>query len=159
MLDELDKKIIVIMQAEFPLVAEPYLEIAEKLGISEDELLKRLKGYRQSGKIRKMGAVLRHREVGYAANALCAWIVPDERIEEIGKMLAKDTIISHLYARVSQAGWPYNFYTMIHAHTRKDCKVIAQDIAERTGLQEYVMLFSTKEWKKISMQYFKDSNN
>ncbi len=156
MLDELDKKIIVIMQEDFPLVAEPYREIAERLGIHEDELLGRLKKYHQSGKIRKMGAVLRHREVGYAANALCAWIVPEERIVEIGKMLAKDAVVSHCYARISQPGWPYNFYTMLHAHTRKDCKVLAEDIAKRTGLQEYVMLFSTKEWKKISMQYFKD---
>lgn len=156
MLDDLDKKIIVIMQEDFPIVAEPYLEIAEKLGISEDELLKRLKGYQQSGKIRKMGAVLRHREVGYAANALCAWIVPEERIKEIGEMLAKDAVVSHCYARVSQPDWPYNFYTMLHAHTREQCKVIAQDIAERVGLQEYTMLFSTREWKKISMQYFKE---
>jgi DNA-binding Lrp family transcriptional regulator len=156
MLDDLDKKIIVVMQEEFPLVSEPYLEIAEKLGISEDELLKRLKGYYQSGKIRKMGAVLRHREVGYAANALCAWIVPEERIKEIGEMLAKDTVVSHCYARVSQPDWPYNFYTMLHAHTREQCKVIAQEIAERVGIQEYIMLFSTREWKKISMQYFKE---
>lgn len=156
MLDELDKKIIVIMQEEFPLVAEPYREIAEKLGICEDELIARLKSYHQSGKIRKMGAVLRHREVGYAANALCAWIVPEDRIAEIGQMLAKDSVVSHCYARVSQSDWPYNFYTMLHAHNRGDCKVIAEDIAERTGLQDYIMLFSTKEWKKISMQYFKD---
>jgi len=156
MLDDLDKRIIVIMQEEFPLVAEPYLEIAERLGISEDELLKRLKGYQQSGKIRKMGAVLRHREVGYAANALCAWIVPEERIAEIGQLLAKDAVVSHCYARISQPGWPYNFYTMLHAHNREQCNVIVQDIAERIGLQEYIMLFSTREWKKISMQYFKD---
>ncbi len=156
MLDDLDKKIILAMQEEFPLVAEPYLEIAERLGITEDELLKRLKGYHQSGKIRKMGAVLRHREVGYAANALCAWIVPEERITEIGEMLAKDAVVSHCYARVSQADWPYNFYTMLHAHTREQCNVIAQDIAERIGLQEHVMLFSTREWKKVSMQYFKE---
>lgn len=156
MLDELDKKIIVIMQEEFPLVPEPYREIADRLGISEDELLERLKGYKNSGKIRKMGAVLRHREVGYAANALCAWVVPEERIIEIGEMLAKDAVVSHCYARVARPGWPYNFYTMLHAHTRSDCKVIAQGIAARTGLQKYVMLFSTKEWKKISMQYFKE---
>lgn len=158
MLDELDKKIIVIMQEDFPLVAEPYREIAEKLGISEDELLTRLQGYRQSGKIRKMGAVLRHREVGYAANALCAWIVPEERIEEIGNLLAQDAIISHLYGRVPQSDWPYNFYTMLHAHNREECKAIAADIANRTGLKDYVMLFSTREWKKISMQYFKENS-
>jgi len=159
MLDELDKKIIAIMQDDFPLVAEPYLEIAGKLGISEEELLERLQNYRQTGKIRKMGAVLRHIEVGYAANALCAWLVPEERIVEVGKMFAKVSAVTHCYARNTQPGWTYNFYTMLHAHTREECTAIARGLAEQAGLQEYIMLFSTKEWKKNSMQYFKDSKN
>lgn len=159
MLDELDKKIIAMMQEEFPLVPEPYREIADHLGISEDELLKRLKKYRQSGKIRKIGAVLRHREVGYAANALCAWIVPDERIQEVGQLFAKVAVVTHCYARVTQPGWPYNFYTMLHANTREQCNVIAQELATQARLQEYIMLFSTKEWKKNSMKYFKENSN
>lgn len=159
MLDELDKKIIAIMQEDFPLVSEPYREIADKLGISEDELLSRLKNYSQSRKIRKMGAVLRHREVGYAANALCAWIVPVERIQEVGEMFAKVAVVTHCYARVTQPGWPYNFYTMLHANTREQCNNIAQELAHEAGLSQYIMLFSTKEWKKNSMQYFKENNN
>lgn len=158
MLDELDKSIIAIMQDDFPLVPEPYRAIADKLGISEDELLIRLKEYRQSGKIRKMGAVLRHREVGYAANALCAWIVPAERVQEVGQLFAKEAVVTHCYARVTQPGWPYNFYTMLHANTREHCTVIAEKLAEQAGLQDYIMLFSTKEWKKNSMQYFKNNN-
>ena len=159
MLEALDKKIIAIMQEDFPLVAQPYREIADKLGISEDELLSRLEQYKESGKIRKMGAVLRHREVGYAANALCAWIVPEDRIQEVGEMLSKELVVTHCYARNPQLGWPYNFYTMLHAHTREQCKVMAQKLAEKTGLQEYTMLFSTREWKKNSMRYFKETDN
>lgn len=159
MLDELDKSIIGIMQEEFPLVPEPYRAIADQLGISEDELLLRLKGYRQSRKIRKMGAVLRHREVGYAANALCAWIIPEERIQEVGEMFAKIAVVTHCYARVTQPGWPYNFYTMLHANTRELCNVIAKKLADQADLQDYIMLFSTKEWKKNSMQYFKKINS
>jgi len=159
MLDELDKKIIGMMQEEFPLVPEPYLAIADKLGISEDELLSRLNKYRQSKKIRKMGAVLRHREVGYSANALCAWIVPEERIQEVGEMFAKVAVVTHCYARVTQPGWPYNFYTMLHANTREQCNDIAQSLADQAGLSQYTMLFSTKEWKKNSMEYFKENNN
>lgn len=159
MLDRLDKNIIAIMQEEFPLVAEPYRAIAEKLGISEDELLKRLNKYYQDKKIRKMGAALRHREVGYSANALCAWIVPEDRISEVGEMLAKVAVVTHCYARVTQPGWPYNFYTMLHANTREQCNVIATELAHQTGLKDYIMLFSTKEWKKASMQYFKKNIN
>ncbi len=158
MLDDLDRKIIAIMQDEFPLVAEPYREFANKLGISEDELLDKLQQYRQLGKIRKMGAVLRHRKVGYAANALCAWIVPEGRIQEVGQLLSKNVFVSHCYSRSSHPDWPYNFYTMLHAHTRKQCRGIAQTLAEKSGLEEYTMLFSTREWKKISMQYFRENN-
>ena len=158
MLDDLDKSIIAIMQDEFPLVAEPYREIADKLGISEEELLIRLNKYRQSKKIRKMGAVLKHRAVGYSANALCAWIVPDERIQAVGTLFAKSAVVTHCYARITHADWPYNFYTMLHANTREQCNVIAQDLADQAGLKDYLMLFSTKEWKKTSMQYFKKNN-
>jgi len=159
MLDTLDKKIIAIMQEDFPLVAEPYREIADRLSISEEELLIRLDNYRQSGKIRKIGAVLRHREVGYAANALCAWIVPEERIQEVGVMFAKVAVVTHCYARVTQPGWPYNFYTMLHGNTREQCNDLASQLAKQAGLEEYIMLFSTKEWKKNSMQYFKEEHN
>ena len=156
MLDELDKKIISIMQDDFPIVSEPYQEIAKRVGINEEELLERLKKYKQSGKIRKMGAVLKHREVGYNANALCAWIVPEDKIQEVGVLFSKSVVVTHCYARITQPGWPYNFYTMLHAGTREECNLIAQDLAKQAGLEEYVMLFSTKEWKKNSMQYFKD---
>lgn len=159
MLDELDKKIISIMQDDFPLVAKPYLEIANKLGISEEELLSRLNKYTQSGKIRKMGAVLKHREVGYTANALCAWNVPEERIQEIGRMFSKVSAVTHCYARVTQPDWPYNFYTMLHANSREQCNAIAKELASQAELEEYIMLFSTKEWKKNSMQYFRKIKN
>lgn len=156
MLNELDKKIIGAMQDEFPLVAEPYREIAGRLGISETELLNKLREYKESGKIRKMGAVLRHREVGYSANALCAWIVPQDRADEIGKVMAGRPEISHCYIRSTHHGWRYNFYTMLHGHTRQECQVIAEKLARETGLGEYIMLFSTKEWKKTSMKYFRE---
>lgn len=156
MLDELDKKIISVMQEDFPIVPEPYREIAHQLGISEEELLQRLRKYKQSGKIRKMGAVLKHREVGYNANALCAWIVPEDKIQEIGSLFSGYAVVTHCYARVTQPGWPYNFYTMLHAGTREQCNAIADELAQVSGLQEHIMLFSTKEWKKNSMQYFKE---
>lgn len=154
MLDALDKKIIAVMQDDFPLVAEPYKEIAQRVGISEKELLERLNAYRRTGKIRKMGAVLKHREVGFAANALCAWIVPEDRIDEVGKIFMDHPAITHCYSRVSQPEWPYNFYIMLHAHTREECRKMVEKLAEATGLSRYTMLFSTREYKKASMRYF-----
>jgi len=154
MLDELDKRIIAAMQDEFPLVAEPYKEIAARIGISEKELLERLSSYRQSGKIRKMGAVLKHREVGFSANALCAWVVPPERLEEVGQIMMRHPAITHCYSRIPQPEWPYNFYIMLHGHSREECRSMATELAQATGVCQYTMLFSTKEWKKTSMSYF-----
>lgn len=157
-MDDLDKKIIRAMQDEFPLVAEPYKELANTIGISEDELLARLQGYKENGQIRKMGAVLRHREVGYKSNVLCAWEVPAERLEAVALKMSEDPAVSHCYDRNTQPDWPYNVYTMIHGHSREECESIAQRLAAQNDLTNRAMLFSVKEWKKTSMRYFTEEN-
>lgn len=156
LLDELDKKIIRAMQGDFPLVEEPYKLLAEQIGITEEELLRRLKSYKKSGKIRKMGAVLRHRQVGYSANVLCAWLVPPERLDEVAHGMAACPAVSHCYDRNMYPEWPYNVYTMIHAHSRGECEKIAAELAKKYGLTERKMLYSVKEWKKTSMRYFRE---
>jgi DNA-binding Lrp family transcriptional regulator len=154
MLDSLDKKIIAAMQDDMPLVAEPYRAMADRIGISESELLTRLAKYRADGEMRRMGAVLRHREIGYAANSLCAWQVPEGRLEEVAAVMTSSPAVSHCYSRVPRPGWPYNFYIMLHGHTREECRQLASLLASAAGVGEYIMLFSTREWKKTSMRYF-----
>lgn len=155
-MDSIDKKIVKAMQGEFPLVAEPYKEIAARIGISEEELLTRLQRYKAAGQIRKMGAVLRHREVGFTANVLCAWEVPSERLEEVASAMAKNPAVSHCYDRNTMPGWPYNVYTMIHGKSREECSQIAAQMAAANHLDNKAMLFSVKEWKKTSMRYFSE---
>ena len=154
MLDNLDKKLIAVLQGDLPLVPEPYKVLAAKVGISEQELLARLAAYRQSGRLRKMGAVLRHREVGYAANALGVWHVPEARLAAVGQLMSGYRAVTHCYSRISLPEWPYNFYTMLHAHTREECRALAETLAQAAGLEQYMLLFSTREWKKTSMSYF-----
>lgn len=153
-MDALDKKIVQAMQDEFPLVEEPYREIAERIGITEEKLIDRLTRYKRAGQIRKMGAVLRHREVGFSSNVLCVWIVPENRMEEVATLMAANPSISHCYDRNTLPDWPYNVYTMIHAHSREECDQIAQKIALQNNLPKPAMLYSVKEWKKTSMRYF-----
>ncbi|VBB06259.1 Hypothetical protein LUCI_1478 [Lucifera butyrica] len=155
-MDEMDKKIVIAMQDDFPLCADPYQQIAAKIGIGEEELLRRLKRQFAEGKIRKMGAVLQHREVGFAANALCVWVVPEERLEEVGRSMAACSAVTHCYSRIPVPEWPYNFYVMIHARTRKECEAMVAELSRKTGLDNYDMLFSTREWKKTSMRYFRE---
>ena len=151
---ELDKKIVRAMQDELPLVAEPFKLIAEEIDSTEEEVLGRLQLMRASGALRKMGAVLKHREVGFKSNALCVWVVPEERMDEIAEIMCRHMAVTHCYDRNIMPGWPYNFYTMIHGTSREDCDSIAKQLSEETGIGEYTMLYTGREWKKTSMKYF-----
>mgnify|MGYP000460141876 FL=1 len=153
-IEELDRKIIRLLQGEFPLVAEPYKVLAEEIGITEEALLARIETMREEKKIRKMGAVLRHREVGFTSNCLCVWNVPDERVDEVGGRMAEHPRVSHCYDRNRTPDWPYNLYTMIHGYSREECEVIAAELAATAGIEERCMLYTKKEWKKASMRYF-----
>lgn len=153
-ISELDKKIIRLLQGEFPLVAEPYKALAEEIGITEGELLARIAVMREEKKIRKMGAVLRHREVGFTSNSLCVWDVPDARVDEVAQRMAKHPRVSHCYDRNRETDWHYNLYTMIHGYSREECEEIAAELAAVTGIKDRRMLYTKKEWKKTSMKYF-----
>lgn len=153
-IEELDRKIIRLLQGEFPLVAEPYKVLAEEIGITEEALLARIETMREEKKIRKMGAVLRHREVGFTSNCLCVWNVSDERVDEVGGRMAEHPRVSHCYDRNRTPDWPYNLYTMIHGYSREECEVIAAELAATAGIEECCMLYTKKEWKKASMRYF-----
>lgn len=155
-MDALDKKIIRTVQKDFPLVANPYKILAQRIGISEEELLTRLKKYKLEGQIRKMGAVLGHYKSGFSANVLCAWVVPEERMDEVGAAMAANASVSHCYDRTTTQDWPYNVYTMIHAKSHDECEAIVAALAQENNLTQKVMLYSVKEWKKTSMRYFEE---
>ena len=155
-LSALDKNVIRALQGDFPLVPEPYKELAARAGVTEDVFLARVRELSEQKMIRKMGAVLRHREIGFAANALCAWEVPADRLDDVAKSMAASPSISHCYDRNTAPGWPYNLYTMIHGHSRAECESIADQLGKENHIENRVMLYSKKEWKKTSMKYFSE---
>ena len=106
------------------------------------------------GIIRRFGATLRHQEAGFKANAMIAWKAPEGTIGEMGKTLARFREVSHCYHRAPKGDWPYNLYAMVHGGSRDECREIAERMSSATGLTEYAVLFSEKEFKKTSMEYF-----
>ncbi|MGD2125452.1 MAG: Lrp/AsnC family transcriptional regulator [Desulfobacteraceae bacterium] len=154
MIDDLDKKIIQLIQGDLPLDRRPFAILAEKLGITEDEFVEKVRGLKEQGIIRRFGATLRHQEAGLSSNAMVAWKVPDERIEEVGKAMAEFREVTHCYQRKKEKGWSYNLYTMIHGDDEDECHRIAQRMSQETAIEEYALLFSEKEFKKTSMEYF-----
>jgi DNA-binding Lrp family transcriptional regulator len=152
--DDLERRIIHHLQGDLPLTARPYAVLASKVGISEEEVLERIKLLKEQGTLRRFGATLRHQLAGYKANAMVGWYVPEDNMEEIGPLMATFREVSHCYERRIQGEWKYNLFTMIHGKTEKDCEDISRRIAENTGIKDYVLLLSLKEFKKTSPEYF-----
>lgn len=156
MLTELEKKIISAIQGDISVTPRPYQAIAESVGATESEVIETLRRLCETGIIRRFGATLRHQKSGYEANAMGAWVVPEERVESIGRIMAGFSEVSHCYRRNPARDWPYNVYTMIHARNEASCRQIARRISQETGIQRYDLLFSVRELKKTTMNYFSD---
>lgn len=156
MLTKLDKQIIRELQAGLPLVPRPFADLGAKVGLTEDQLLAKVQELKSNGYLRRIGAALRHHRVGYVANAMIVWRVPEDKVVEVGNTLAKLPEVTHCYQRKTWPEWPYNFYTMIHMSTVEECYAKAKEMAEMVGVTDYKLLFSTKELKKSSMRYFMD---
>jgi siroheme decarboxylase len=154
MIDELDKKIISLIQGDLPLTLRPFSVLADMIGIPEDQFINRVRALMEDGSVRRFGATLYHKQAGIRANAMAAWLVPDERIEDVGKALAKFKEVTHCYQRVPQKDWKYNLYTMIHGKSDDNCKAIAERMSKEVGINDYELLFSEKEFKKTSMEYY-----
>jgi DNA-binding Lrp family transcriptional regulator len=153
-LSELEKKIIASIQEDMAITQRPYLKISQDLGISESELLEKLKDLCDTGVIRRFGATLRHQHTGFTANAMVAWKVDEDRIETVGQKLASFRQVSHCYRRNPTKEWPYNLYTMVHAKDEHSCHEIALKMSRATSVEDYTLLFSREELKKTSMVYF-----
>lgn len=154
MIDELDKKVIGLIQGDIPLGPRPFAAMAEMIGMSEDEFLERVRSLKERGVIRRFGATLRHQEAGISSNAMVAWVVPEHKVDEVGGMMAEFREVTHCYQRRPQRDWKYNLYTMIHGDNENECFRIAKRISRVTGIEDYTLLFSEKEFKKTSMEYF-----
>jgi DNA-binding Lrp family transcriptional regulator len=152
---ELEKKLIALIQADIPVTRRPFLELAREIGVEEEDVLQTLKRLQKDGIIRRFGVTIRHQISGYQANAMVAWQVGEDRIDDVGKMMAAFEGVTHCYRRNPVDGWPYNLYTMIHAKTEKGCHELAKAMATLASVKNYTLLFSRDELKKTSMKYFR----
>lgn len=155
MLSPLDKRIIKRLQEDIPLTPNPYRDMAKELDIDEDELIARIKKYTEIGILKRIAAILYHRQAGFNANAMVIWKINSKDIDSIGEYMASIPEISHCYERISYSFWDYNLYTMIHEKDIEKCNKIIQAISDTIGIKDYRVLYSTRELKKTSMKYFK----
>jgi siroheme decarboxylase len=151
---EEEKNYIRELQKDLEIIERPFLKSAQKLGITEEQLLDKVKQYEEIGVMRRFAAILRHREVGFTANGMIVWKVPDERIEEIGAKLGAFPQISHCYQRPVYPDWPYSVFSMVHCKSIEEAQDMAKQIQKQVDVDEYKILFSSREFKKTRVEYF-----
>lgn len=154
---ESDKEFVRELQKDLQIVDEPFAESAKRLDMTQDMLFGTLKHYEEIGVMRRFAAILRHRQAGFTANGMIVWKVPNRRISEVGSKLGAFPQVSHCYERPTYNDWPYNVFSMIHCKTQTEAQEMAQDIQRQIGVDEYKILFSSREFKKTRVEYFVES--
>jgi siroheme decarboxylase len=154
-LDAIDRALIVATQGGLPLVASPYQELGEQLGISGDEVLRRLQAMLASGVIRRIGAVPNHYAIGWTANGMTVWDVSDASVDELGARIGGLDFVTHCYRRPrALPAWPYNLFAMVHGASRDEVQDKASLIAAILGAscRGSDILFSTRILKKSGLR-------
>ncbi len=151
-----DKEFIRELQKDLEVTPRPFDTLAKNLGITVDELFKKAIEYETMGVMRRFAAILRHRDAGFAANGMIVWMVPEDKIDEVGYKLASFAQVSHCYRRPVYPDWPFNLFSMIHARTIEAAKKIAIELSNFVGINDYKILFSSREFKKERVKYFVD---
>ena len=153
-LAESDKRLIRVLQQDLPIESRPFEGWAQQAGVTVDELLSSAEKFREQGRMRRFSAVLRHREVGFSANAMGVWAVPPERQELFGRIAAGFSAVSHCYLRPTYPDGPYSVFPMVHGTGPEACERVLAAISAVSGVKEYAALYSTKEYKKSRVRYF-----
>jgi siroheme decarboxylase len=153
-----ERALLKTLQDGFKLEKRPFLRVAKDLGVSEEEVLAMIKRLQDDCVIRRIGISVRPERMGVSANALVAWTVSPDRVEEVGEALATRREVSHCYERECPADWPYNLFTMLHAPDPEALRVLITDLKDSQNLGEYCILPTVRELKKTSMKYFTEEN-
>jgi len=155
---EEDKEFIRELQKDLDIVDKPFSKTAQKLGMTEEQIFEKLKYYEEIGVMRRFAAILRHRDLGFVANGMIVWKVPEERITEVGVKLGSFPQVSHCYQRPVYPDWPYNVFSMIHCKSEDEAHQVAKTIQNQINVEEYMILFSSREFKKTRVEYFVEQN-
>lgn len=154
--DALDLALVRAVQDGLPLVPRPYAVIGALIGLGEAEVLARLTRLIQVGIIRRLGVVVRHHELGYRANAMVVWDVPDAQVTEVGQNLGRQPFVTLCYRRPRRLPrWPYNLFCMIHGHDEAEVTGNLDRLIETCSLQQipHEVLFSKQRFKQRGARY------
>jgi DNA-binding Lrp family transcriptional regulator len=157
-LDDQQKQLVQALQDGVEIEAEPFASVAERVGRPVEEVLAQIRAWTATGLVRRFGAVVAHRRVGYRANGMAVFRLPTDRVDKAGRALAERPEITHCYRRPPLPDFPYTLYAMIHGRTEDEVLSLAERLAEEFHAADHALLFSVTEFKKSPMRYFESED-
>lgn len=146
-----DSHLISLIQLGLPLTERPYLEIARKLGVSEHQVITRISNMIETGLIKRLGIIVRHHELGYRANAMIVWNIPDDSVHKVADLMKEYSFVTLCYRRPRRLpDWPYNLFCMIHGRDRECVISLLENMIAANNWQDYPydVLFSKRRFKQ-----------
>ena len=154
-LSDLELAIIRVVQEDLPNVERPFAaQRRSRSASTSTTVIDTIRSFKERKLMRRFAAVMNHRSAGFKANAMGVWAVPEDRLDEIGPQMAAFAAVSHCYRRPTYDDWPYSVFTMVHGRSARDCEATIDAIRDDTGVDEYCLLWSVKEYKKVRLRYF-----
>jgi DNA-binding Lrp family transcriptional regulator len=141
-LDDIDRAILNRIQSDFPMTPRPYLSIAESLGFSENEVIKRIDRLKKKGIIRRIGGNFVPEKLGFVST-LCAAKVPEHKIDNFAGTVNRYQGVTHNYQRNNK----YNIWFTFIAPSMKEIEENLKNISMETGIEEIINLPATKVFK------------
>lgn len=155
-----ERRLIAAIQSGLPLVKRPFAAVGAMLGMAEADVIAALRELVEHGVIKRMGVVVRHHELGYRANAMVVWDIPDAEVSRLGHCLGQLDFVTLCYRRPRRLpAWRYNLFCMIHGHDREEVLSHVESMRQRCGLQHiaYEVLFSTRRFKQCGARYAREA--
>lgn len=143
-----------------PLVPRPFLELGRLLGQSEAGIIGAIRALVETGAVSRFGVIVDHAALGFTANAMVVWDVPDARVDDAGEALSGRRGVSLCYRRPRRPPvWPYNLFTMIHGRDRDEVRAVVAELAAvleaGCGLPDlpHEVLFTVRRFKQTAPCY------
>ena len=149
-----------LLEKGLPLTPRPFLTLAEQTGLTEAEVMEAVSCWQEDGLIKRLGLVVQHRTLGYCANAMVVWDIPDDRVSSLGQQLAKVPFVTLCYQRPRRLpDWPYNLFCMIHGISRERVEDQISVVIHDHQLEScpHSVLFSTRAYRQRGGCYVSSS--
>jgi radical SAM protein with 4Fe4S-binding SPASM domain len=153
-LDTAQRELVKLLAGDLPLAEQPFDSAACGVGWTAEQLTDQVKSWLVEGVIRRFGAVVSHRRLGYVTNGMAVFRVPPDRIDEAGAAFAHLPLVSHCYRRRPVAGFDYNLYAMIHGRSVEEVRRLADQLAAQAAATDHDVLLTDREFVKTSPIYF-----